>query len=402
MPRKLRLFALLPFATLMALALVALGPLLRVRLGLIRSSRIGHFIDNVEAYVCRIKAGMDARPPRSVDVFFFEDKICNVEIAEGWRRCLRIFPFQNLAYATMRVLEKLPIVGRRHLIDADEMSFFPVAAERAIHRYRGHIGLSPEARALGASFASDVARGKPIVCVHVRDASYLRETHPGTDYSYHDYRDWSVNDLSLVVDALTKLGYFVVRMGAVVDSPLPFSGPDVFDYATSSLRSDRLDVAIGAQCAFWLGSASGLLDIPFEYRRPVVVLNHICPLLPHEPRLTLYDNSIWIFKGFWREVDGRRIGFREILDSGAGGLSRTQDFRDAGIRLTDNTPEEIRDAALEMAARLAGTWAGTAEDEALQKRFWNLWGPEAWEHAKAANVRVGARYLAQHAALLPD
>ena len=130
MPRKLRLYALLPFAALLALVLVALGPLFRVRLGLVRSSRIGHFITNVEAYVCRIEAGMDARPARGVDLFFYEDQVCNCEIGEGWRRHLHVVPFPGLAYVAARLLSQTSWTARRHLVDPEEMSFIPVAAER--------------------------------------------------------------------------------------------------------------------------------------------------------------------------------------------------------------------------------------------------------------------------------
>jgi hypothetical protein len=62
--------------------------------------------------------------------------------------------------------------------------------------------------------------------------------------------------------------------------------------------------------------------------------------------------------------------------------------------LFDNTPEEISAAALEMDARLSGTWNTTKEDEEFQERFWSLFKPGDWN--MEFRSRIGAQFLREN------
>ena len=400
MPRKLKLILLLPFAAALVLAMVAVSPIRRVRLGQIGSARLGHLVTNVEAYLCKIDAGLLATPPSCINVFFNEEYVCNEEIANQWRRRLLVLPFSRVAYLAARILARSDLLSKRHLIPKSELSVLGFETERAIHKFRGHLTVSSDIAREGENMLSGISRGKPLACLHVRDSSYLRHTQPGADYSYHDYRDWRCEDLALVVKELTDRGFFLVRMGAFVDDDFPFNGSNVFDYAKSKFRSDRMDLFLGSRCDLWVGAASGLMDVPFAFRRPLVIVNHVSPLIPTEPRFSLYADSLWICKKYWSETKARLLSFREIVESGAGGYGRSDQFKANGIRLIDNSPEEIRDATVEMIERLNGNWNATAEDERNQKRLWALWGESAYVHAMQGNVRVGARFLSANPELL--
>jgi hypothetical protein len=52
---------------------------------------------------------------------------------------------------------------------------------------------------------------------------------------------------------------------------------------------------------------------------------------------------------------------------------------------------------MEMEERIKGTWQGTNEDEALQKRFWAIFPPTL---LKSPNLRIGAEFLRQNQHLL--
>lgn len=400
MPRKLKLLLLLPLAGALALAILLLGPLRRVRLAQLGSARIGHFVTAVEAYLCQAKAGLRSPSTGVLDLFYLEEQVCNREVESQWRARLRILPGPNLFHLVARILRRAGSLGRRHLIPAAEMALWGEANERALREHRGHLRVPEPALAAGDAFATGTAGGRPLVCFHVRDAAYLRASQPGMDYSYHDYRDWPAASFADAAHALTGQGYFLVRMGAVVEHPLPFTVPGVFDYPLSGLRSDGLDLYFASRCAFWVGTASGLLDLPWAFRRPMVVLNHVSPLLREDPRITLYPDSVWTFKKFWSEARGRLLSLREIVDSGVGALSTGTQFRAAGIRFVDNSAAEVRDAVLEMSLRLRGEWNASPQDEALQDRFWRIWGPAWPDRARAARCRVATRFLSSNPELL--
>ena len=56
---------------------------------------------------------------------------------------------------------------------------------------------------------------------------------------------------------------------------------------------------------------------------------------------------------------------------------QTSDYESKGIKLIENTPEEIRDVVMEMTDRLNGTWQLHEDDEALQRRFWEIFPIDA-------------------------
>ena len=85
---------------------------------------------------------------------------------------------------------------------------------------------------------------------------------------------------------------------------------------------------------------------------------------------------------------------RETIEMGADMWLRGSYYKSAGIELIENTPEEITALALEMDARIDGTWITTDEDEKLQMRFWSIFPDN--HPAKTCPSRIGAEFLRQN------
>jgi len=66
----------------------------------------------------------------------------------------------------------------------------------------------------------------------------------------------------------------------------------------------------------------------------------------------------------------------------------------------DNSPEEIRELALEMLDALEGRAAYSQDDLTLQQRFHALIRPG--HYAYGSTSRIGRDFLRRHAALLAD
>ena len=54
------------------------------------------------------------------------------------------------------------------------------------------------------------------------------------------------------------------------------------------------------------------------------------------------------------------------LNSGAGSFVRSEQYERLGVRVVENTPQEIAALAVKMDERLKGTWQVTDDDEELQ------------------------------------
>ena len=320
---------------LAALALVwLLRPLVKVRFGSLFVSRLGHLAGNTECYLCERDAG---RHKGTLDIWVPVGKPANAQLLKMFSRVMPLWPWASV----------LPEIGQRwpwwH-----EHTFKDAQWGRDIHNLmekspphlrftraeerRGQKGL----RELG------IPEGEKWVCMIARDSLYLQAKEPAQDYSYHSFRDSDIQNYRLAAVALMERGYYVVRMGAFVAQPMRLSAPKFIDYAVSGQRSDFMDVYLGAKCEFTVSNGCGFDGIPMIFRRPVCFVNEA----PFEYLSTWMKDSLAIWKHHYR--GGNRMSVKEIVESGAGLFDRAQQFEAAGIKLVENTPEEIRDVALQM------------------------------------------------------
>lgn len=372
--RVVRVFCLLLPATLFFLAMRFLRPWLLIRINPLFSFRIGHFAANTELYLCERDAGINVPKRRYVDLCYYDGRLANKQLATMWGRHIRIWPAWLLGpvYRLNRVFPGGSIheVGNNTRDDRD--------VHNLLERMPPHLSFTPEEDLRGkvGLKAMGIRDGSEFICLVARDSSYLKTIAPDGNpdyYNYHDYRDVEVQNYVLAAEALADLGYYVIRMGAVVKAPFNSSHPKVIDYATNGMRSDFMDVYLGAKCKFCISNSTGFDAVPYIFRRPIVYVDHV----PLGIVITFSFNFLIITKKHWLRSKGRLMTFREIFDSGAAYFVRSNQYTDMGIDLIESTPEEISAVVLEMEGRLKGTWQTTEEDEELQRKFWNIYPIDA-------------------------
>lgn len=380
--RKIRILVGVATAFIPLVLIRALRPFVLIRFGRIFSERIGGFITDIEYYFCGRDLGIQNR--RAVDLFCYGEWISNSQLKKMCDRMLPMFNFVRYLFLLNRILPG----GKMHTItipyhDRDVHGF--------LRRTSVHLSFTDEEERLGQSSlrAMGIPEGAPFVCFHARDSAYLDALLPGTDWSYHDYRDTHVQNYLPAAEELTRRGYFVIRMGAVCKEKLILSNARIIDYA-ALWRTDFLDIYLGAKCRFFISSCSGIDAVSMVFRRPILFTN----LIPLEHIPSWGSQDIVIPKKLWLTRERRFLRFQEILESGAGLFLATQEYMENGIEVVENTPEEILAAAVEMEERLNGSWKGTTGDEDLQKKFWSLFRGNRL-HGFIAS-RVGAEFLRQN------
>jgi putative glycosyltransferase (TIGR04372 family) len=207
------------------------------------------------------------------------------------------------------------------------------------------------------------------VCLAVRDGAYQLRKIPKRfiDWSYHEYRNWDIDKFILAAEELAKRGYFVFRMGVVVEKPFNSNNPKIIDYANSDLRNDFLDVYLGAKCSFCISTGLGFDYVPTIFRRPIVLL--VTPVACVNQNR---ENVLLLYKHHVLKKEERKLSLSEIFSHGVAYALDTKIFEEKGIELVENTPEEIRDVVIEMAENLEFKIQPNSEDEELQKTFRSL------------------------------
>lgn len=356
-------------ATLCVFAIRVISVLVVVRIGSLVSSRLGHFALNTELYLCEYDEGINRPTKLHVDLFFFKNyPICNEQLSKMWKRDLIILPRWILAPVT-RVNRFFPgselhEVGTTANSDRDVLNLLVTSSP--------HLQFSKEEEALGTTTLTEfgVPEGAPFVCLIGRDSEYLEIHTPESDSSYHNYRDVSIGNYVLAAEELANRGYYVFRMGAYVKEPLICGHPMVVDYASNGMRSDFMDIYLGAKCAFCVTCGTGFDAVPQLFRKPVAYVNHV----PLNYLVTYDPRTVAILKHHVSQDGGYELSLREIIAGGLGSCLRASDYASKGVLLVENTPEEIRDLVIEMDERLKGTWQPSDDDQDLQQKLWDNFG----------------------------
>jgi len=365
--RRNRFERLLVWASIPLVLLIRLlRPLVWVRFGWLHTHKIGHLPLEPEYYLCERLAGI--QPRGTVDLFYDRERgdglVCNAQAMAMTERHLRVWPFVKYLWMANK---RLP-GAETHIVHIRARDQHSVRdPEGLFDRFPVQIDFTAEERRRGqaALAAMGIPAGAPYVCIHVRDSRYWksRDAQMGPE---SDFRNSDINDFLPAIRALIARGYRVVRIGRQA-APIAFEDPHFIDYSAME-PSDFLDVFLAANCHFMISTGSGIDSIAYMFRRPILMCNIA-------PAARVFSDKPWIVnlpKLHRRRGSTAMMPFAEMVQSGVGDFVTTQQFDEAGVEFLDSAPEVIRDAALEMADRIAGTWRDDPEDAERQRAFWRL------------------------------
>jgi putative glycosyltransferase (TIGR04372 family) len=349
----------IPLSLIPLFFIIIISPIIRIKVYLIRSHRIGHFAADLELHICEKKE----LKSKEVSIHYFARPVCNFQLAKMWKRKLIIFPAFVLRPLDF-LIRAFPLLkgfsGTTLNLDRDVLNLYD--------KYPTQICFTSDEEKFGKKelFKLGVPPGKPFVCLIVRDSRYLDPMQIGVSDIKNNYRNSNIENYYLAAENLAKMGYYVLRMGANVNKPFTSLNPMIIDYATNGSRTDFMDVYLGANCEFCISTGTGFDALPMIFRRPIVFVNYT----PIEYFLTSRKELISIPRHHFSFNLNRRLSFSEILKNGFGTFLDASLFEKFGIELVENSPEEISDVVVEMAKRVKGTWISNSKDDKLQDKFW--------------------------------
>ena len=232
---------------------------------------------------------------------------------------------------------------------------------------------SEESEGLAFLSSLGIKPNDKFICLNVRDSAYLdyqsKSVGARVDWSYHDYRNCEVSNYKQAAITLANLGYYVFRMGVKVNKPFDIDHPNIFDYATNGMRSEFLDVYLGAKCTFAISNGTGFDAIPYVFRRPILFVDHV----PLSIIYTFSKRFLITTKKIWSKKLERFLTFEESFSCGvAKDLSGDLNKYDGELVLVESNNEEINNYAIEMHERLNNIRIETKEDEERQRKFWEI------------------------------
>jgi putative glycosyltransferase (TIGR04372 family) len=161
------------------------------------------------------------------------------------------------------------------------------------------------------------------------------------------------------------------------------------------MRSDFMDIFLGANCHFAISTGTGWDAIPEVFRRPIVYVNfgpvgYLC---------SFRKQVLSIVKHHVDKKSAFELSLSEIFSRGVGFCQKSSEYKLKDVELIENTPEEIQAISMEMLYRIAGNWKTQKDDEDLQNLFWRIFPTNAVDTFKGIplhgeiKARFGANFL---------
>ena len=156
-------------------------------------------------------------------------------------------------------------------------------------------------------------------------------------------------------------------MGAKVNKAFNTNNPMIIDYATNGMRSEFMDIYLGAKCKFCISTSTGWDAIPYIFRKPII----FAPFTPIGYFYTFSNKYIGISKHYYNTKINKELTFREIFDMNLAYKLSSLDYEKSDIKLKENSPEEIWNVIFEYLQKCDGNWISLPEDQRLQINFLN-------------------------------
>ena len=350
-----------------------ISPWCIIRIEKLPASNFGPFIDLPAKYYCKKKLKINQPKQKCIDLVYihYRDKVFNKQIAKMWKRKLNFFsPY--LLDPISRVNKLIP-GWKIHTLEFSSGLYG--ASDRDLNnlfeKYKPILEFTKDEKIYGKQMLEEfgLKNEDKFVCLVVRDGAYQLKKVPSRyrDWSYHDYRNFNIDNFVLAAEELAKRGYHVFRMGSNVEKPFNSKNPKIIDYANSNLRSDFMDIYLGAKCSFCISTGTGFLSLCSIFGKPKAMIT-----VPFAASHTHKENYLLMTKHHILKKEKRELSLSEIFSHGAAYAFDSKIFEQKGIELVENTPEEIKDLALEAAENFETNKKLTFEDEELQKTFKNL------------------------------
>lgn len=346
-------------AFLLAIFIICLRPIVKIKLVPILNKYVGHHALNTELYLKHAK-----KNNQNIKMLYYNAypkvQTANQQLYKMWSRVIYVLP--SLFNRVNGFLFKL--IGEKY---GDPFEFWKIFYNRdLLETSKTHLYFTKSELALGKSILMKmgIPSNAKFICLLVRDEVY----HQG-DKIYSElsaFRNSDIRSYKKSALFLANNGYYVLRMGKGVKQEFNVKHEKIIDYANSVFRSDFMDIYLSAHCNFFMSTLCGVDSIAAIFQRPILATN-VTPLCYYG---VSYPIKLFLAKKVVETNTGNILSFKEQLKIFNIACIKVFNkiLNNQGLKLIENNEDEILDAVKEMLLLMQGTSFDT-ESEILQKNF---------------------------------
>ncbi len=402
------------FFLIIRVFLLIIKPFIIVRIVFIQSSRIGGFVRMLDRLIHfqTIRKGN-----KEYYFIFHENYISNYFLLNLFKK--KIKKFKNSFFFNESIFSKLLMYSYKKYTFGKSLFSFETDLKYndAIYSRYGKIinlAFSFEDKTKGEIFFEklNLPKDKKWICIHNRDSLYLEKFKLNintnltkSDYfSYHSYRDFDVNNFSKAAELFNNEGYHVFRVGSMQKEKMDYKNSSFTDYSFNPERSDFNDVYLLSNCSAYLGSDSGVADIPLIFGKPRYLINFSLSLIYvfHQDgdAASFKNNYSFIFKHLFDTKNKRKLSLNDLFKYNLFRASRTDTFKKVGVDLIENTNEEIYDISKELLGDFNNEDKNITDYE-QQKKFWDIYYSNTnFKRYEDIPVKICSKFLSKNPYIL--
>ena len=350
--------------------IVLIRPWILIRIDLIPSTNFGYFVLTPALYNCKKKLNIDQPKKKHIDLLCINQqgyKNYNKQIEKMWKREFNFFP--SFLLKSIYIINnfipfyKIPTLG----MNSSHMRKMERDVDNLIENHKP-LNFTIEEEELGKQMLKKFGLNEndKFVCITVRDSVYQEKKIASRDtkLSHNNFRNHDINDFVLGAEELVKRGYYVFRMGVVVEKKIKTNNPKIIDYPFSHYKNDFMDIYLGAKCSFCISTGTGYDEVPYVFGKPIAFL-----VLPVGEFRTHSKKFLLLTKHHYLINEKRKLSLSEIFSRGLAYTFDSNIFKNKGIKLIDYKPEEIKEFILEMIEIFENKFVRNEKLEKLQLDF---------------------------------
>lgn len=318
-----------------------ISPIILIRFHPINSQRLGHFLSNVEIYLCEKK--FFKRRKIIIDLNFFnfdrtaKKQICNFQVGLMIKRKLNILPTKLIYpffYFNSFFKDKEKFIAKNFYSDRDAHGLFD--------QYKNNFEFTKDEEERGQELLRGlgIKKGDKFICLNVRDSAFLESYFSNKDFSYHQYRNWDIANFQLAIEELINKNYFVIRVGKKSYSKLNLQSKKYIDL-NNNFDDDFLDIYLGAKCDFCITTQSGFDSIPYVFRRPILYLT--VPISHFH-----ISSKRYLLATKHHFLKGNKISLNSLLKNNLFHFNYNKEFEENDLELKELSQTEILNLTIDM------------------------------------------------------
>ena len=183
----------------------------------------------------------------------------------------------------------------------------------------------------------------------------------------HEFRNCDISNYVKAAEYLTSLGFYVLRMGALVEHKLVSDNPMIIDYAGENMHSDFMDLFLAANCSFCISNGTGFDALPAIFRKPILYVDQIPIDAFHTTSVKYMATTKKVFDLLTKE----EISLSEIL-SRLNFSYHSEDYEKNGYYLVESSPDEILDYVKDMLQLIENDFERSPDCMREHLEFWSL------------------------------